>query len=208
MCLTYLRDQVFFAEDGLSTGGKPENAYQLFDQVVAGVPAGSRGVIFTPWLYGERAPVEDHTVRGGFFNQSLMTSRGDLLRAAYEGIAFNSRWLLGNIEKFTGRRMDPIRIVGGGAKSAIWCQIYADVLDRTILQMCDPINSNMVGAAMLAGVALGYLRVEEIPSRVEVAHTYTPDGSHRAIYDQHFSEFVRLYHSLKPIYARLNRTEG
>ena len=64
VCLNYLRDQVFFPDDELSTGPKPEDAYALFDQIVSDVPAGSERLIFTPWLYGERAPVEDPYVAG------------------------------------------------------------------------------------------------------------------------------------------------
>jgi len=204
ICLTYLRDSIFFANDELSQGQVPANAYAAFDRIVADVPAGSEGVIFTPWLVGERAPVEDHLVRGGFFNQSLKNSRRHLLRAVYEGVAYNSRWLLQNMEKFTGCRLDPIRMVGGGAKSAVWCQIYADVLDRTIVQIKNPIGVNMQGAGLLACLALGYLSVEDIPACVEVASTFQPDGRTRVVHDEHFAEFVRLYHSLKPIYARLN----
>ena len=70
-------------------------------------PPGSHGVIFTPWLNGERTPVDDHTVRGGWMNQSLSTTRADLVRSTLEGVAFNSRWLLGAVEKFVGR---PLRL--------------------------------------------------------------------------------------------------
>jgi xylulokinase len=208
MCLTYLRDNVFFADDELPTGEKPANAYAVFDRIVANAPAGSQGVIFTPWLYGERAPVEDHLVRGGFFNQSLKTTRSHLLRAVYEGVAYNSRWLLGNMEKFTGQRLDSIRMVGGGAKSSIWCQIYADVFDRTVMQVGDPICANMLGAGLLACVALGYMKVGDIPSKVEIAKTFKPNSDNRKVYDELFSEFVQVYHRLKPIYARLNEAEN
>ena len=207
VCLTYFRDNVFFAEDELNTGEKPANAYALFDRIVAGVQPGSQGVIFTPWLYGERAPVEDHLVRGGFFNQSLKTTRSHLLRAVYEGVAYNNRWLLVSMEKILGKRLDDIRIVGGGAKSLVWCQIIADVLDRNVIQVENPICANMLGAGLLACVALGYLKVEEIPSRVEIAQTFKPNPANRKVYDEQFNEFVQVYHRLKPIYARLNEVE-
>ena len=83
-------------------------------------PPGSNGVIFTPWLYGERTPVEDRFVRGGFHNLSLSASRDDLVRAAFEGVALNTRWLLGAVEH--RRRLEPIRFIGGGARSDVWCQ--------------------------------------------------------------------------------------
>ncbi len=97
-------------------GDKPRNAYQLFDQIAARTPAGSGRVIFLPWIYGERAPVDDHFVRGGFYNQSLETTREHMVRAVFEGVAFNSRWLLKYVEQFNGRRAEAVNMVGGGAK--------------------------------------------------------------------------------------------
>ena len=108
-------------------------------------PPGSGGVIFTPWLYGERTPVEDRFVRGGFHNLSLSASRDDLVRAVFEGVALNTRWLLGAVERFTRRRLEPIRFIGGGARSDVWCQIFADVLGRPIEQVADPVNANARG---------------------------------------------------------------
>ncbi|HET7143316.1 MAG TPA: FGGY-family carbohydrate kinase, partial [Anaerolineales bacterium] len=93
-CLQYLRNNLFFPQDELSTGPNPSNIYKLFDQIAERTPAGSDKLIFTPWLYGERAPVDDHLVRGGFHNQSLNTTRAHMVRAVFEGVAYNARWLL------------------------------------------------------------------------------------------------------------------
>ncbi len=103
-------------------------------------------------------------VRGGFYNQSLETNREHMVRAVFEGVAYNSRWLLKYVEQFNGRPVEAINMVGGGAKSEIWCQIHADVLNRPIRQMKDPIEVNVRGAALLASAALGYLRYDEIGS--------------------------------------------
>ena len=167
--LTFLRDRVLFAGDA------PPDAYREFDRMAAEAPPGSGGVIFTPWLYGERTPVEDRFVRGGFHNLSLSATRDELVRAVLEGVALNSRWLLQAVERFTRRRLDPIRFIGGGARSDVWCQIFADVLDRTIEQVADPVNANARGAAMLAAVALGELTFDQVPDRVRVARSYVPD---------------------------------
>lgn len=204
VCLQYLRDNLLFHQDELPTGGKPENAYKLFDQMVARTPAGSNKVIFTPWLYGERAPVDDHFVRGGFFNQSLETTREHLVRAVFEGVAFNLRWLLNCVEQFIGKPIGAINMAGGGAKSDVWCQIHADVLNRPIRQMKDPIEVNVRGAALLASAALGYLRYDEIGEHVPVAATYMPTPAHRRIYDELFREFVAIYENNRKAYARLN----
>jgi xylulokinase len=207
VCLQHLRDNIFFHPDELSSGTKPVNAYRLFDQIAARTPAGSDRLIFTPWLYGERSPVDDPFVRGGFFNQSLHTTREHLVRSVFEGVAYNSRWLLKYVEQFIKRRVEGINIVGGGAKSEIWCQIHADVMDRKIRQVKDPILANLRGAALLASVALGYLQYDEIASRVPIAHVYEPDPDHRRIYDELFEEFTAIYQSNQKIYARLNRSQ-
>ena len=207
-CLQFLRDNLFFHKDGLATGEQPKNAYKLFDQIAAQTPPGSDKLIFTPWLYGERAPVDDHLVRGGFFNQSLTTTREHMVRAVFEGVAFNSRWLLKYVEAFIKKPVEAINFVGGGAKSAIWCQIHADILNRPIRQMKDPIEVNVRGAALLAAAALGYLDYKDIATRVQVANTFMPTPDNRKLYDELFSEFIAIYESNKKIYARLNRSRN
>ena len=205
VCLSYLRDNILFHKDELLVGAKPQDAYRLFDEIAARTPAGSGRVLFLPWLYGERTPVDDRYARGGFFNLSLSSSRGEMIRSVFEGVAFNSRWLLKYVEQFTGRRAGAVNMVGGGAKSDIWCQVHADVFDRPIRQMKDPIEVNARGAALLASAALGYLRYEEIGERVPVANTFMPQPENRKLYDEMFGEFVALYESNKKIFARLNR---
>ena len=204
-CLQFLRDNIIFHDDELSNGEKPANAYKLFDRIAERTPPGCERLIFTPWLYGERAPVDDHLVRGGFFNQSLHTTREHMVRAVFEGVAYNSRWLLKYVEQFIKHPVGAINFVGGGAKSDIWCQIHADILNRPIRQMKDPLEVNVRGAALLASAALGYLNYEEIASCVQVAKTYSPNPDHRKLYDELFKEFIAIYENNKKIYARLNR---
>ena len=205
VCLTFLRDNLLYAQDELGTGAPPSDVYQLFDRLAEQAPPGSDRVIFAPWLYGERTPIEDHTVRGGFFNVSLKSARQDLVRAVFEGVAYNARWLLGGVEQFCNRRLEPLNMIGGGAKSGLWCQIHADVLNRTIRQVKDPLWANVRGAAFLAAVALGTMKFDEISERVEIAKTYQPDPANRKIYDELFKEFLNVYKNNKQMYARLNR---
>lgn len=203
--LQYLRDNILFHQDELATH-KPEHAYKSFDQIAERTPAGSGKLIFTPWLYGERTPVEDRFVRGGFFNLSLHTTREHMVRAVFEGVAYNARWLLKYIEQFIKKPVEAINMVGGGAQSDIWCQIHADVLNRPIRQMKDPIEVNVRGAALLAGAALGHIRYDDIASRVPVAKTYTPNPDHRKVYDELFHEFLAIYENNRKMYARLNKS--
>jgi xylulokinase len=144
-------------------------------------------------------------VRGGFFNQSLDTTREHMIRAVFEGVAFNGRWLLKVVEKFISRRMDSIRLIGGGAHSDVWCQIFADIFDRTIYQVKKPILANVRGAGFLASLALGYIKVEDIAESVEVIGVYSPNPAHRKIYDSMFKEFMNIYKCNRRIFARLNK---
>lgn len=204
VCLEFLRDNILYHNDELKPP-RPAHVYDVFNQIAARVPAGSDKLIFTPWLYGERTPVEDRFIRGGFFNQSLKTTREHLIRAVFEGVAYNSRWLLGAVERFAGRRLEALNMIGGGANSDVWCQIHADVLGRTIRQVKDPVQANARGAAFLASMALGCITFDDIPGRVQIVNSYEPNPDHRKIYDQLFSEFVNIYKASKAICTRLNR---
>lgn len=207
-CLNYLSDNMIYPDDELANEAPPTDVYQRFDRVVERTAAGSGKVIFLPWLYGERAPIDDPLVRGGFFNQSLHTTRAQLVRAVFEGVAYNSRWLLKYVEQFIGRRVEAINAVGGGAKSDVWCQIHADVLNRTIRQVKEPWLTGLRGAAWLASLALGKASIDDIEQHTPIAHTYAPNPDQRRLYDELFAEFVNIYQRNKPIYARLNRASS
>jgi xylulokinase len=204
-CVDYLLDRVLFADDTLGTGERPADIYRRFDELAGSAPPGSNRLLFLPWLNGERTPVDQHQVRGGFLNQSLRSSRADMARAVLEGVAYNTRWLLDYVERFAGRPMPEIRIIGGGARSALWRQIMADVLNRPILAVDDPLHVNSRGAALLAGLALGYLRAEEIPRLVQVTERHEPMGENRRIYDEMYAAFRESFRRNQSLFARLNR---
>jgi xylulokinase len=202
-CLTFLAEKVLF--DGKGPHPGVGNVYQYFDEVAAKVAPGSNGAMFTPWLNGERSPVDDHTIRGGFHNLSLSTGRDDLVRAVYEGVALNSRWLLGAVERFVGRPFGTLAFIGGGANSDVWAQIHADVMGRRIRPVKDPVLANVRGAGLLTLLALGRITVDEIPALVEVGRTFDPDPAAAAVYGGIYDEFVNLYKQTKDIHRRLNR---
>lgn len=204
-CLRFLKDSILYPDDALRREDILPEVYPVFDQIVETMPPGSERLIFTPWLYGERTPIDDHTARGGFHNISLAHQRGHFIRAVFEGVAFNSKWLFTYVEKFCGRRIESLNMIGGGARSAIWCQIYADVLDRTIRQVQDPIQANVRGAAVVAAVAMGYMTFEAFADQVQIVGVYRPDPANRSIYDELYGEFLALYRQNRKIYARLNR---
>ncbi len=203
--LIFLRDNILFYKDAV-LNVDPQNYFEAINQVAGAVPPGSNGVIYTPWLYAERAPVDDPTIRAGFHNISLGTTRADLVRAILEGVALNTRWLLGPCERFIGgRTMDPINMVGGGAQSSLWCQIQADVLNRTIRPVRDPLQVNARGAALMASVGLGYISFDDVPGLTEYEAIYRPNPANRALYDELYDIFVDIYRKNRSIYARLNR---
>jgi xylulokinase len=204
-CVNWLRDNVLYPNDVASPGAPPGDAYGRIDALAAGVAPGAGDVLFTPWLNGERTPVDDHRLRGGWHNVSLRTTRAELVRAALEGVAFNSRWLLDAVERFTGRPFPWLHFVGGGAQSDLWCQIMADVLDRPIRQVEQPIHANTRGAAMVAAVALGRGTFEELGAQVRVTRRFAPDAAARATYDRLYREFRNLHKRNRSIYTRLNR---
>jgi xylulokinase len=193
-CLTFLRDTLGLADN-----------FEAMNEMVDSVAPGSGRVLFTPWLNGERTPVDDHTIRGGFHNLSLSTSSAEMVRAVFEGVAFNSKWLLDAVERFAGRTFDSMAFIGGGANSDQWCQIHADVLGREIRQVEDPVLANVRGAALVTLLALGRISVDQIPTMVAVRRTFTPDPATAPVYDHLYKEFVTLYKQTKGIHKRLNR---
>ncbi|MHA1377875.1 MAG: xylulokinase [Candidatus Helarchaeota archaeon] len=204
-CLKWINDNLLYHKDELLAEEQVPDVYKVLDRVVESEPAGSNNLIFTPWLWGERTPIEDHTIRGGLHNISLKTTRSDLIRAVFEGIAYNSRWVLMYVEKFIKRKMSTLNMIGGGANSDVWCQIYADVLNRNIQQVKDPIQANARGVAFLAAVGLGYIKFDEIPKLIQIKKVYKPNPENRKIYDKMFEEFVNIYENNKDMYRRLNK---
>ena len=128
------------------------------------------------------------------------------MRAVLEGVAYNSRWLHEAVEKFVKRRLDHVRFIGGGAQSDLWCQIHADVLDRTIERVADPVDANLRGAALLAGLALGAVRQDEVRDLVHGRRDASgPTTRNRATYDRLYAEFPKLYKAQKGMFNRLNQ---
>jgi xylulokinase len=202
-CLSFLAKSVLGAESG-SGGPVDADVYRHLDEVAAKAAAGSHKTLFTPWLNGERSPVDDHTIRAGFHNLSLSTSQEDLVRAVYEGVALNTRWLLGAVERFTRRRLESLAFVGGGAKSDLWAKIHADVTGRRIRPVADPVLANVRGAGLLTLLALGRVQVKDMSKMVEMRDPVDPDPSDAKVYEELYREFVNLYKQTKKIHQRLN----
>ena len=164
-CLEWVKDHLVLDEidiflEKTDVASSKESIYtSLYDymsHVINKIPAGSGGVIFTPWLHGNRCPFEDPNARGMFFNISLETSKTELLRSVVEGTCMHLRWFLETQDKKV-KTASTLRFVGGGALSRVTCQILADVTGRTVETVADTKDVGAVGAAMLVAVGSGQI---------------------------------------------------
>ena len=201
--LSFLCDKVLFHQDGFSTE-RPRDAYSTLEKIAEAVPPGARGLLYTPWLFGERSPVDNPSLRAGFLNLSLQHSREDMIRAVLEGVALNTRWMLVPFQRFLKKPIEEITIVGGGATSDLWCQIFADILNLRVRQVESPIQANAVGAGLIGFVGVGALSYGDIPGLTRMRRVYLPDPGTRAVYDELFETFKFAYRRLAPLYLRLN----
>ncbi len=204
-CLAFLKDRILYHQDELLRESQVPDVYKVLDRIAAKVPAGSRGLVFTPWLHGERTPVSDPSLRAGLFNLSLEHSREDIVRAIMEGVAYNTRWMMRPAERFLGRPLREITIAGGGGVSDTWSQIFADVLNVSIRQLSEPMQANALGAACIGAVGLGLKSFSDVPRRTRIKAVYQPQPAHREVYDRGFETFVEIHRRVQPLYKRLNR---
>jgi len=205
-CLTYLIEHVLDAKT--LKRKKNENLYAALDRIVAETAPGAGRLIFTPWLHGERSPVDSNTLRGGIHNLAVTSSREEIVRSVFEGIAFNTRWNMDYVEKFTGRPFDGLHFIGGGARSGIWSRVFADILNRPIHQVEDPLQANARGAAFIASVGMGQISFDDIPQLVKTTGEYLPDNRNRALYDDLYHAFLEIYKRNRTLYDRLNSSDN
>ncbi len=212
-CLEWVRDHLcldeigmFIEKKNITEGTEKEytSLYDYMSEVINSVPAGSGGVIFTPWLHGNRCPFEDPNAAGIFFNVNIDTGKSQMLRAVIEGVCFHQRWML-EAEAKKVKTSDVIRFVGGGALSAVTCQILADVTGRIIETVNRPQDVGAVGAAAIMGIGLGIIKdIREVKKYVPAVKTYKPDKANKAVYDKNFEVFKTLYKNNKDSFKALN----
>lgn len=201
-----------FAENGL--GGKPlehvldnvvhTGGFDTLDEVLDRVPAGSRGVLFLPWLRGSMAPANDTSMRGGYVNMSLETGRDELVRATCEGVAHNLAWLLPHAEALTGEPIEELVFVGGAARSPGWAQIVADVLDRPVQVPDRPEVAIARATALLALHRRGVLTRDDLAALASEGEVRAPIPAHHDVYARHQPQFEAVFEALRPISQALN----
>lgn len=179
--------------------------YARLGDVAASVPAGSAKLIFDPWLSGERSPIQDVHVRGGFLNIGMSHTKAHMLRAVMESVAYNLLWCYESMESDLGKEADTVRILGGGTKSPVWMQIFADVFGRKIEVIEDTQIAGAIGGAFLAALGLGmYDGFDAVKKWSRVARTYVPDGANAAAYADGYKNFKDSYAALKDLYTGMN----
>ena len=181
-----------------------ESLYDYMTDTIDAIPPGAGGVIFTPWLHGNRCPFEDPKAAGMFFNLRLDTGKTEMLRAVLEGICYHLRWMLECQDKKV-KIASTLRFVGGGALSRVTCQILADVTGRTVETVADTKDVGAVGAAMLVAVGSGQIaELTQAAGLIRPAARYTPDPANQALYDRNYKVFKNLYAANKKNFAALN----
>jgi len=202
-CLKWLGDEMCRLEKADTT---MSNIFGFMDSKVEQVPAGSDYLIFMPWMYGERAPVADAFIRGGFVNLVPEHTREHMIKAVYEGVAYNLRWIIEVIEKQFKFPLPTLRIIGGGALGHPWMQILADVTGKRIETVRNPQEAGAVGAAMTAAVGLGiYKDFESLKVVVSSDHAFEPRAANCEVYDFLYKRYKELYTDLKGFYTRINK---
>lgn len=182
-----------------------ESLYDYMTDTVSKIPAGANGVMFTPWLHGNRCPFEDPSAAGMFFNIRLDTGKTEMLRAVLEGICYHLRWMLECEEKKISTS-SVLRFVGGGALSSVTCQILADMTGRRVETVASTKDVGAVGAAMLVAVGSGLIGdLGEAASLIKVEKVYEPSPENKAVYDRNFEVFKNLYTANKKNFAALNQ---
>ncbi|NLD19947.1 MAG: carbohydrate kinase [Clostridiales bacterium] len=211
-CLEWARDHIGLDEIGLFSEKKfvediesnKKNVYSVIMERIEDVPAGSNGVMFTPWLHGNRCPFEDPDSRGMFFNLGIETTALDMIHAVIEGVCLHLKWQMSAMEKLI-RSSDVIRFAGGGALAELTCQILADVLGKKIEAVENPQNAGAVGAAAIMSVGLGLMgSIESTGKSIPIAGEYLPRKENTKKYESLFGVFKDLYKNNKKSFGALN----
>lgn len=193
--VTWFRDQLGGIEKELAkTSGT--TAYAMLDEAANKVPPGSDGLLLLPYFNGERTPIWDPLAKGTIFGLTLFHTKAHLFRAFLEGVAFSLRANIMAAQK-VGISLNPgMKLIGGGAKSAFWRQIIADITGFEILYMSKSYGAPL-GDVLLAGVGNNLLKYSDISDWLEIEERMKPNPANRSVYDDLFKIFQSLYENNK-----------
>ena len=178
------------------------NPYQLLDEQVALSPVGANGVLFLPYMLGERSPRWNPDAKGAFLGLTLERKKSDMFRAVLEGITMNLGIILDVMKKQVP--INEIRVLGGGAKGVQWQQILADVYDTPIVVPAYLEESTSMGAAIIGGVGVGLLETfDEADNFIQFTHRVEPIAKNVARYKELSPLFNEAYYLLEPLFSKL-----
>jgi len=199
-CLKWFLENLITQADHETAAAEGLSIFQYMDKLAAEVPPGAEGLLFLPWIWGERAPVNDENVRGGFINLGSNHTRAHMLRAILEGIGYQLRWIFSKIEA-AGVPQTEVHVIGGGATSEFWLQILADITNKKMLQVEGPLDACARGAAMTAAVGLDlYKDFAEVEKVIGLTgKSFSPDPAQHVLYDQGYTAFRYIYEPLSKI---------
>jgi xylulokinase len=184
----------------------PERSFGELDALAEAAPAGSSGLVFLPYLTGERTPHPDPLARGAYVGLTVRHGLGHLARAVMEGVAFGLR---DSVELMSSMmELGEVRIAGGGTQSPVWTQIIADALDRPVRLVGTP-EAAACGAAMLAATGQGaFGSVQEACDAVVELGPLVEPGGHADVYAETYAEYRDLYPTLRASFARLTALDA
>lgn len=182
-----------------------KDAYTLLNELAAQAQPGSGGLVFLPYLRGERAPLWNPNARGAFLGLTLSTQRQDMMRAVFEGTAYALRHVMETIEQAggTARRL---RVAGGGAKSVTWAKIKASVLNMPVLLMDEQCGDVPLGDVLIAGQAAGVFSDISQQTRrlLRVRRVVEPEPAWSRVYDKLYPLYRSMYRHLEQDYEVLS----
>ena len=177
--------------------------YELMDREASKSPPGAKGLLFLPYLMGERSPHWNPSARGVFIGLTQTHRREDMIRAVLEGVGFNLRIILDAFVR-QGIGIPTIRVIGGGAKGALWRQILADIFDRPVLKLDLLEEATSLGAAIAGGIGVGLFHDFKVAQKiVRISEVHYPDSKVRDVYEREYDIFQETYRSLVPVYTKL-----
>jgi xylulokinase len=183
------------------------SVYNLMDLKAKNVKIGSEKLVYLPYLMGERAPWWDPYARGVFFGLALGHNEGHLTRSVIEGVLFNLKIILDALEEL-GLKSEEMRLIGGGAKSDLWCELATQIYGKTTLRLENLENATSFGAALAAGVGCGiYKDFKETKKLIRVTKRYEPNKEIHDKYMKLYGFFKKLYLHLKPLFEELAKME-
>jgi xylulokinase len=201
--MRWFRDN-FCSEEMEKSAQTGRNVYQIMEDLIKPVPPGSEGLIFHPYLLGERAPYWDPYLRASFIGASMAHKKGHFLRALMEGVAFSLKDCFRLIESMN-LEVSEFIIIGGGAKSEIWSQIICDVFGKKVQKPL--VTDASYGSALLAGVGAGVFSdvADAAQKCIRVDKTYQPEINNYKKYNEIFNLYLKVHNSLEDIYKDLNK---